>query len=220
MKKGIMIVLEGIDGSGKTTQRDLIDEWFRKHGIVPVITREPGGTPMAQEIREVILKPREEPVCGRTEALLFYAARVQHLHNVILPALEAGKVVICDRFYHSTYAYQAVSRGIGFDQLDKIHEFAVGDFQPDHVFYYTIDPAVARARLAMRGGADRLEREDIEFFDRCQEAFQNLMEREDEDGPRWEMIHASMDEDQVFNQCVPTLLTIVNQIKARPTAKE
>lgn len=216
-KKGVLLSLEGIDGSGKTTQRDMIADWFRKHNIDPLVTREPGGTSMAEEIREVLLKNRGETVHGRTEVLLFYAARVQHVENVIRPALEAGRVVICDRFYHSTYAYQAAGRGIRFSEMDKVHSFAIGDLRPDKVFWYSIDPVVAKERLQLRDELNRLDVENDGFYERCDIAFQQLCLRDVDDDSRWEIIHAGMDEDQVFAQTIPYLTQIVNHIKARPS---
>lgn len=215
--KGFFLCLEGIDGSGKTTQREMIVDWFRKHNIDPLVTREPGGTVMAEEIREVLLKGRDEIVHGRTEALLFYAARVQHVENVIRPALEAGRVVVCDRFYHSTYAYQAAGRGIRFSEMDKLHSFALGEMRPDKVFYYSIDPAVARERLKLRGGLNRLDTEKGNFYEACETAFQRLCLRDIGEGSSWEIIVADMDEDQVFAQTIPYLTQIVNHIKVRPS---
>jgi len=159
------IVFEGGDGAGKSTQLKLLSEKLTELGIDHITTREPGGTPMAEEIRDVMLKKRDEPVAGNTELLLIFAARQQHLDNRILPALAEGRWVLCDRFIETTYAYQCVGRGVNegffFDMMVNV----VGDHSPHLTIYLDVDDEVSvQRRAARKDGSDRIDDETQEFF--------------------------------------------------------
>lgn len=214
MNKGVFISLEGIDGSGKSTQRELIVDWFTEHKIPVVTTREPGGTEMAEEIRDVLLRHRHEPVLARAEVMLFYAARIQHVENVIKPALAAGKVVVTDRFAASTYAYQAAGNDIEPFAIDPVHRFALGDFAPDYTFLYRIAPKEAIARALARGQSNRLDEVGEKFYEKADAAYTRMLMRE-KTGTRWLELDAAQPIEQVFAQALPTLFTITNTIKQR-----
>jgi len=158
MQRGIMISLEGIDGAGKTTQREAIAQYFKEKGIPYIQTREPGGTPFAEQIRELLKSNRDEPVDIVTETLLFYAARKQHIEQVIEPHLAKGVVVLCDRFSDSTFAYQR-AKGIRSFQIADIEKVSIGFFKPDYTFYFDIDIETSKLRATARGKLDRMEEE-------------------------------------------------------------
>lgn len=169
-KPGIFISLEGIDGSGKTTQREVIKEYLQSIWRPHTITREPGGTPMAELIRELILRPHDEPVDIVTESLLFYASRKQHIERVIKPHLTAGNVVVSDRFSDSTYSYQ-YAKGIAPEKIDAIELVAIGNFKPDITFYFDIDIDTSLERANARGKLDRMETEFIQSAQRVIEGY-------------------------------------------------
>jgi dTMP kinase len=158
MQRGIMISLEGIDGAGKTTQRDVVLEYLQEKGIPHIVTREPGGTPFAEKIRELLLSPQDEPVDIVAETMLFYAARQQHVAQCIEPYLAKGYVVLCDRFADSSFAYQR-AKGISSAQITAIEKASIGDFKPNWTFYFDIDIETSKLRAAARGKLDRLEEE-------------------------------------------------------------
>ncbi|MBO8138225.1 MAG: dTMP kinase [Desulfotomaculum sp.] len=160
---GKFIVFEGIDGSGKTTQLNLLKEYLRQKGYKVISTREPGGTPVSEEVRNILLSPEHENLHYRTEALLYAAARAQHVETLIKPALEQGMVVLCDRFTDSTLAYQGYGRGLTLDFLHQINELATGGLRPDLVLIFDIDVQECFKRINNRS-RDRLERESENFY--------------------------------------------------------
>lgn len=162
MRKGIFISIEGPDGSGKSTQIENIKDFFKEKNIDIVFTREPGGTPIGERIRDIILDVNCKEMCNMTEALLYAASRAQHVNEVIRPALEAGKVVICDRFVDSSLAYQGYGRGLG-DSVRVINEYAISGYMPDITFMMELDPEVGISRMINRGKLDRLEEEKVSF---------------------------------------------------------
>ena len=169
------VTLEGIEGSGKTTQIRLLSEYLTARGIPHVATREPGGTPLADEIRRLLLSPREETVFPETELLLYEAARAQHVHAVILPALSAGNAVLSDRFFDATSVYQGFSRGIDDAQIEGLNSFASGGLVPDLTFLFDIDPENGFRRLYGRGvKPDRMESETMEFHRKVREGYLRL----------------------------------------------
>jgi len=169
------VTFEGIEGSGKTTQIRLLSEHLTARGIPHVATREPGGTPLADEIRRLLLSPREERVFPETELFLYEAARAQHVHAVILPALTAGKAVLSDRFYDATSVYQGFSRGIDASQIQGLNSFASGGLVPDLTFLFDIDPEDGFQRLYGRGTKpDRMESETMEFHRKVREGYLSL----------------------------------------------
>lgn len=162
MKKGIFISIEGPDGSGKSTQIENIKEYFKEKNIDIVFTREPGGTPISERIRDIILDINNKEMCDMTEALLYAASRAQHVEEVIKPALKSGKVVICDRFVDSSIAYQGYGRELG-EKVTIINEYAIDNCMPDITFLMVLDPEVGISRMINRGKLDRLEVEKVSF---------------------------------------------------------
>lgn len=160
------IAIEAIEGAGKTSCIPHVRDYLEKRGIEVVCTREPGGTPLAEEIRELVLKPREEPVISDCELLLMYAARVQHVSRVIRPALAANKWVISDRFADATAAYQGAGRGLGVERVRELDRWALGGFAPDCVIILDVDVECGLTRAGSRGAPDRFEQESFAFFER------------------------------------------------------
>jgi len=173
----LFITVEGIDGSGKSTQLKLLAEWLKGLGKEIVITREPGGTLLGEEIRRLLLTSGPENIAPQAELLLYAAARAQLVAQVIRPALARGALVLSDRFSDSTFAYQVAGRGLERSWVQAVLKGATGGLQPDLTFLFDISPHEARAR---KGGADRLEKEDLEFFDRVREGYLALARREPE----------------------------------------
>jgi dTMP kinase len=194
-KKGLFITFEGPDGSGKTSQLKLAVTWLERHGVPLVITREPGGTLIGEEIRKLLHDTRRTEMAREAEILLYSASRAQHVAEIILPALQAGKVVLCDRFFDSTYAYQGYGRGLSMDALQLITKFATQNLSPDLTLYLDIAPEVGIQRRE-RGGEvlNRLDREALEFHQRVREGYLALIEANPE---RWRTIDASGTREEV-----------------------
>ena len=170
MKKGFFISLEGVDGSGKTTQLQLTARYLLDCGYEVVITREPGGTGMAEQIRSIVLYAEDE-INLRTELLLYLAARAEHVEKVIRPALEAGKIVLCDRFADSTMVYQGFVRGIEIDKVKTLCEFAADELQPELTILLDAAPEALLQRRADRGVKDRFEQEGLDFQKKVRAGF-------------------------------------------------
>lgn len=170
MARGALIVFEGPEGAGKTTQLRLLADWLtaRARGVVAV--REPGGTPLGDQIRRVLLDPRSE-IVPRAEALLFMASRAQLVEHEIRPALSSGASVLVDRFFLSTYAYQGSGRGLAEDELRAANDVATGGLVPDVTLLLTLSPEEGLARAAKRGERDRMERAELAFHERVARAF-------------------------------------------------
>ncbi|MBT8768363.1 dTMP kinase [Metapseudomonas boanensis] len=162
---GLFITLEGPEGAGKSTNRDYLAERLRSAGKEIVLTREPGGTPLAERIREILLTPSDESMAADTELLLVFAARAQHLHTVIRPALARGAIVLCDRFTDATYAYQGGGRGLSAERIALLESFVQGDLRPDLTLVFDLPVDVGLARAAARGRLDRFEQEHRDFFE-------------------------------------------------------
>ena len=174
---GRFITFEGIEGCGKTTQIALIEQYFRGRGQEVVLTREPGGTPIAEKIRDLLLDPANDAMAPTAELLLYAAARAQHLEERILPALHRGAVVLCDRFADSTTAYQGGGRGFYPTMLRNLHEISTHGCWPDLTFVLDLPVAVGAERRA--GSAlDRIEREAAEFHERVRNAFLDIAREE------------------------------------------
>lgn len=173
---GLFITFEGPDGAGKTTQLVMLAERLSQEGYDVLCTREPGGTGISDKIREMLLDPANKEMHGRTEALLYAAARAQHVSEVIIPALQADKMVLCDRFVDSSLAYQGWGRGLPMDMLYAINHFAADDLQPDMTLLLDIRPEEANARVANRCGGirDRIEEEQDGFRQRVYQGFCEL----------------------------------------------
>jgi dTMP kinase len=201
------IVIEGGEGAGKSTAVFAIMSWLEKQGVTDALAvREPGGTPMAESIRDLIKSLRsDEVVTSETELLLMYAARSQLVQNVIKPALDQGRWVICDRFYWSTFAYQGGGRGIDNAIIESIHQATLGDFSPDFTIYMDIDPLVGMQRAQKRGELDRFEQQQADFFQRVQTAYQTLVEKNKN---TW-VIDAGLPLDKVTETIVERLNTLL-----------
>ncbi len=172
MGNGMFITFEGGDGAGKSTQINLAKDYLEEKGYDVVLTREPGGTKIGEKIREVLLDRENGEMDPLTEAMLYAASRAQHVKEVIAPALEAGKVVISDRFADSSYAYQAYARNLG-DCVFDINAYAVGEYVPDRTFLLKVDPAVGKKRLA-NGQEDRIEMEKLDFHQKVYDGYCSL----------------------------------------------
>ena len=193
-RPGLFITVEGVEGAGKSTQLALILEHLKAAGIEVISTREPGGTPFAESVRELLLANREEKVDQITEMLLMFAARSQHLTGLIKPALAEGKWVVCDRFTDATYAYQGGGRNLGFDLVAQLEQLVQGDFRPERTFYLDLPVEQGMQRVVARGEKDRFEHEQIEFFERVRSAYLRLVEA---DPDRYIVIDASQSLDAV-----------------------
>jgi len=169
--KGLFVTLEGPEGAGKSTNREYLAERLRACGVDVVLTREPGGTPLAERIRELLLTPADEPMAMDTELLLVFAARAQHLAQVIRPALERGAVVLCDRFTDATYAYQGGGRGLSIERIAQLEAFVQGELRPDLTLIFDLPVEVGLARAAARGRLDRFEQEGLRFFESVRRAY-------------------------------------------------
>jgi dTMP kinase len=165
----VFVTFEGIDGSGKSTQAELLAEALRGEGHDVVTTREPGGTPLGEHIRDLLLNGQD--MSPWAEAALFAAARAELVERVIAPALESGKIVICDRYVDSSLAYQGIARGLGVDEVLQLNEHATGGLFPDSTFLVLVDPATAAARAP---STDRIEREGGDFHSKVDQAYREL----------------------------------------------
>jgi len=168
---GLFITLEGPEGAGKSTNREYLAERLRAEGIEVLLTREPGGTPLAEKIREVLLATGDEVMHPDTELLLVFAARAQHLAEVIHPALARGAVVICDRFTDSTYAYQGAGRGLSLARIATLESFVQGELRPHLTLVFDLPVEVGLARASARGRLDRFELEGRAFFEAVRAAY-------------------------------------------------
>ena len=173
--KGLFITLEGPDGSGKSTIIKLISDYLRNKGIDFIVTREPGGTQIGEEIRHIVLDEKNINMGRETEALLYAASRAQHIHEKIRPSLEEGKLVICDRFLLSSLAYQGVGRDLGIKEVKAINDFGIKGLNPDLILFFHIDPEVTLSRKFLEDSPDRLEREGNEFHKKVYEGYMELL---------------------------------------------
>jgi len=185
---GKFITIEGTEGVGKSTNIAFITQYLAEQGIDLVVTREPGGTPLAEQIRELLLDNREESMHESTELLLVFAARAQHLNAVILPALEKGQWVLCDRFTDATYAYQGGGRGLDSNLIALLEQQVQGDLQPDLTLLLDIDVKEGLARAGQRGELDRFEKEHITFFEKVRHTYLSMAKAAPQ---RYSVINAS-----------------------------
>lgn len=171
----LFVSFEGIDGSGKTTITKYLYDYFLNKGVLVMLTREPGGNEIAEKIRNIVLDPNNVTMDDRTEALLYAASRRQHLIEKVLPALEKGTLVLCDRFVDSSIAYQGYGRGIGANEVLSINLFAIDNHMPDITFFLDIDLETSLSRVDHRGEADRLEQSGMDFFKRVYNGYQEII---------------------------------------------
>lgn len=199
MKYGVFITLEGPEGAGKTTILNLLTKSFEAQGIDVIQTREPGGIDIAEQIRSVILNEKNTRMDARTEALLYAAARRQHLIEKVRPALEKGSMVFCDRFIDSSLAYQGFARGLGMKEVYSINQFAIEGMMPDLTLYFDIDPVIGIDRIKKNKEREinRLDLESMEFHSKVREGYHILTK---ENPNRIFMINASQPIDDVYIQ--------------------
>ncbi|WP_427337703.1 dTMP kinase [Caloranaerobacter sp. DY30410] len=195
--RGIFITIEGPDGSGKSTQIRLLEEYLKDKGYNVVVTREPGGTRISEDIRKVILDTSNTNMSPHTEALLYAASRAQHVYETILPALRKGKIVICDRFVDSSLVYQGFARGLGIEKIKEINDFATEGLEPDITLFFDIDVDVALKRIGNRTTRDRLDKENVEFHRKVYEGYMKIREMYSH---RIEVINAACDIENTFKQ--------------------
>ncbi|MDV2583272.1 dTMP kinase [Alkalibacillus haloalkaliphilus] len=176
---GLFITFEGVEGAGKSTVIQYISTQLRAEGYEVVTTREPGGIEIAEKIREVILNKEHTAMDSRTEALLYAAARRQHLVERVMPALQRGQVVLCDRFVDSSLAYQGYARGLGMEEVYQVNEFAIEDCMPDLTILFELDPKVGLERISdnEQREKNRLDLEKLDFHKKVEEAYRQLKER-------------------------------------------
>jgi len=180
MARGLFITLEGIEGAGKSTVARSVCEWLGRHGMRAVLTREPGGTPLAERVRQIVLERGEERLSAATETLLMFAARGIHLENLIRPALERGDCVVCDRFTDATRAYQGAGRGVDPAWIESLAGQVHGGLTPDCTLLLElpVPMGLERARSRRAGAADRFEAEAQAFFERVRAGYLELARRE------------------------------------------
>ena len=194
MTRGKFITIEGGEGAGKSTNIPFIETYLRDKGINLVMTREPGGTPLAERIREILLDKSETSMSDDTELLLMFAARAQHLAQLIRPALEQGQWVICDRFTDATYAYQGGGRCIDPERIAQLENWVQGSLRPDLTIIFDLPVEVGMARAGQRSDPDRFEQENVAFFNRVRQCY---LDRANATPERYAIIDASPDLDTV-----------------------
>lgn len=203
---GLFITLEGPEGAGKSTNREYLAERLREQGVDVLLTREPGGTPLAERIRELLLDPSDEPMAADTELLLVFAARAQHLQQVIRPALAKGSVVLCDRFTDATYAYQGGGRGLSIERIAQLEQFVQDELRPNLTLIFDLPVEVGLARAAARGRLDRFEQEGRGFFEAVRQAY---LQRAAQAPQRYRVLDAGQSLAQVqadIDTLLPSLL--------------
>lgn len=203
------ITVEGLEGAGKTTVLNAIEAQLRTAGIDLVTTREPGGTPLGEEVRALLLGHKHDGMADDTELLLMFAARAEHLHRVIRPALAAGRWVLCDRFTDATYAYQGGGRGIDMARIATLEDFVQGDLRPHHTFLLDLPVRQGLDRAAGRSEPDRFEKQREAFFDAARATYRARAESEP---GRFRVIDASQDLDGVLAQLKTSVAALLAEV--------
>jgi len=205
---GLFITFEGGEGAGKTTVLQTIRKQLINKGYDVLTTREPGGIRIAERIRNIILTPEHTEMDGRTEALLYAAARRQHLVEKILPALDAGKIVLCDRFIDSSLAYQGYARGLGMDEVFQMNQFAIQDAMPDLTLFFDIEPEEGLKRIAANKDRERnrLDLEVLSFHEKVYEAYHLLVEKFPD---RIKVIQANQPLERVENEALLQIIAFL-----------
>jgi len=201
-KQGLFITLEGVEGAGKSTQMRRIRAWLEQRGHAVTETREPGGTRLAELIRDVVLHGEHPEMSPHTELLLIFAARAQHVRELIIPTLERGGTVLCDRFTDASYAYQGGGRGIPREHIEQLETMVMGDLRPDLTLLLDLAPELGLQRASGRGSEDRFESETDGFLQRARAAY---LARAAEFPGRFEVIDASLDPDTVWVRILAAL---------------
>ena len=204
--KGSFITVEGIEGVGKTTNIDFIHQQLLSAGKEVVLTREPGGTPLGEAVRGLLLDPAYTGMDSTCELQLMFAARAEHLAKVVWPALEQGQWVLCDRFTDATYAYQGGGRGIDTGVIARLEELVQGDFRPDLTLLLDVPVEIGLARASERGKLDRFEQEKVEFFERVRQAYLGMARQH---ATRYRIVDASQPLEQVQKQLEVVLQSVL-----------
>lgn len=208
VNKGLFISFEGVEGAGKTTNISFVAEKIRKAGHQILLTREPGGTTTGEAIRNILIS-RELPEMHQiTELLLMFAARSEHIHRKILPALEQGTWVLCDRFTDASYAYQGAGRGIELEKIKMLEDLVQGSLRPDITFLFDLDANIGLARAQSRGETDRFEQQHIDFFNRVRAQYLKIAKIEPQ---RFRLIEAQFDLKHVQRQITQKLDEILQK---------
>ena len=202
MKKGLFITLEGIEGAGKSTAVDFIEDFLTKEGHDVIKTREPGGTVIGEQIREILLKNENYTLTYDTELLLVFSARAQHIQEVILPALSSGKIILCDRFTDASYAYQGGGRDIDASRINLLEKWVQEDLRPNLTLLFDLDVSIGMQRTKKRSDADRFEREEINFFEKIRNTY---LERAKKEPQRFRIINSASSLENVKEQIVSIL---------------
>lgn len=197
----MFITFEGPDGSGKSTIIQKVYDYLIENNYDVIKTREPGGSPIAEKIRDLILDTENIKMGYRTEALLYAASRAQHVEETVLPALNENKIVLCDRFLISSLAYQGVGRGLGIENVRNINDFAINGVFPDFVLFFDVDPITTLKRKSSLDTADRLEKEGNNFHERVYNGYKEILNSE----KNIEIIDATQSVEDVFSQCIEVL---------------
>lgn len=205
--KGLFVTVEGGEGVGKTTNLEFIISYLKDNGISVVSTREPGGTNLSEEIRELLLKPREEKVVEETELLMMFAARAQHLNQKILPAIEQGDWVVCDRFTDATYAYQGGGRGMSVEKIELLETLVQGNLRPNLVILLDVPVDIGMERAKKRGELDRFETEKLDFFQKVRNVY---LQRAESQPKSYRIIDASLPLEDVQQQIQIVLDELIN----------
>lgn len=206
--RGLFITLEGPDGSGKSTLTRLLGDYLGDKGYDFITTREPGGTLIGEEIRHIILDKKNINISGETEALLYAAARGQHVHEKIMPALEKGQIVLCDRFVLSSLAYQGVGRALGVEDVKAINDFATNGLQPDLILFFHVDPELTLKRKTLKKSGDRLEEEGNDFHKSVYEGYMDLIKIYPEN---IKLIDATKSIEEVLEQSIKEIEELLNK---------
>ena len=196
--RGLFITLEGGDGAGKSTQIKNIKSFFEKKGLVVVHTREPGGTPISEKLRDILLDSNNREMEAVTEMLIYAAARAQHVRELVMPQLEKGSIVICDRFLDSSIAYQTYGRKLG-DMVEIVNGYATDGLTPDLTFWMDIDPDAGKERVSKMGDFDRLEMEESDFHYRVYDGYKKIAENNPE---RVKRIDATRSVEEISEEIV------------------
>lgn len=207
--KGLFITFEGPDGSGKTTISTAVTKKLQEMGYDAIYTREPGGIDIAEQIRDVILNPKNVAMDAKTEALLYAASRRQHLTEKVLPALEKGQIVICDRFIDSSLAYQGYARNLGIDEVYKINEFAIEGHFPDATIFLNLSYEDGLKRIEKRAFKDRLDLESNNFHQKVSKGYQIVLEKYRH---RMQIVDANQDVDRVMQDALDAVLALIKNV--------
>lgn len=205
MKKGLFITFEGNDGSGKTTIANLVVGTLQELGYDVVYTREPGGIRIAEDIRSIILNPEYTEMDPMCEAMLYAAARRQHLVQKVLPALAEHKIVICDRFIDSSLAYQGSARGLGISEIYELNQFAVKGHMPDLTLFLKVDLEIGLSRVQARGAMDRMDQESMDFHIKVAQGYDEVLKSYQD---RIHVIDASQEVEKVYQDT----MHVINQL--------